>query len=94
MNSVSSTHPDFTSNMDPDSELNGLLLLTLRTIDPPARQLAAATGEGDTQESDVEGIWKARRGGMKRKTITKMVRMVLDRGGVGEDVFKGLEGWF
>ncbi|KAL3462871.1 ribosomal protein S5 domain 2-type protein [Aspergillus heterothallicus] len=45
-----------------------------------------------TGEEEVPGVWKPRRGGVKRATIAKMVKMVLEKGGVGEEVLEGLEG--
>lgn len=44
------------------------------------------------QIEDVPGVWKPRRGGVKRKLITKMVKMVLEKGGVGDEVMEGLNG--
>ncbi|KAL8762438.1 MAG: hypothetical protein Q9184_001566 [Pyrenodesmia sp. 2 TL-2023] len=59
-----------------------LRLLSLRTIDPPARLAAAASAaEGE----DDHGLWKPARGGMKRAIVGKMVKMVLEPGGVGEE---------
>ncbi|KAL8948622.1 MAG: hypothetical protein Q9222_005200 [Ikaeria aurantiellina] len=67
-----------------------LRLLSLRTIDPPAR-LAAAASAADTQDNP--GVWKPARGGMKRSMIGKMVKMIVEPGGVGEEVMQGLEGF-
>ncbi|KAI4178999.1 MAG: hypothetical protein LQ346_007299 [Caloplaca aetnensis] len=70
-------------------EQSRLRLLSMRTIDPPARLAAAASAaEGE----DDHGMWKPARGGMKRPIIGKMVKMVLEPGGVGEEVMKGLDG--
>lgn len=44
-----------------------------------------------TQE-EASGVWRPRRGGVKRNTIARMVKMVLTKGGVGEEVLAGLEG--
>ncbi|KAL8684840.1 MAG: hypothetical protein Q9224_006106, partial [Gallowayella concinna] len=67
-----------------------LRLLSLRTIDPPSRLAAAAsTSEAD----DDQGAWKPARGGMKRSIVGKMVKMILESGGVGEEVMTGLEGF-
>ncbi|KAL9640349.1 MAG: hypothetical protein Q9204_000740 [Flavoplaca sp. TL-2023a] len=68
-----------------------LRLLSLRTIDPPARLAAAAsTNEGE----DDQGAWRPARGGMKRGIVGKMVKKVLEAGGVGEEVMTGLEGFY
>ncbi|KAK2752217.1 hypothetical protein FQN55_008107 [Onygenales sp. PD_40] len=50
--------------------------------------VAAAVDTGE----DVAGVWSPRRGGVKRAVIARIVRMVLKRGGVGEEVMEGLEG--
>lgn len=39
-----------------------------------------------------EGVWKKRMGGMKRGLVSKIIKMILE-GGVGVDVFRGLETW-
>lgn len=38
------------------------------------------------------GVWRPRRGGVKRRVIASIVKMVLKKGGVGEEVLEGLEG--
>lgn len=48
--------------------------------------LNPATGE------EVAGVWRPRRGGLKRAVIANMVKTVLKKGGVGEEVLEGLEG--
>lgn len=45
----------------------------------------------DTGE-DVAGVWRPRRGGVKRSVVSRIVEMVLKKGGVGEEVMEGLEG--
>ncbi|KAI9792400.1 MAG: hypothetical protein M1816_002284 [Peltula sp. TS41687] len=40
----------------------------------------------------VEGVWRPPRGGVKRAVIAKMIKMVMERGGVAEEVLDGLEG--
>ncbi|KKK13247.1 3' exoribonuclease family protein [Aspergillus rambellii] len=45
-----------------------------------------------TGEEEVPGVWRPRRGGVKRATIARIVKMVLEKGGVGEEVLEGLEG--
>ncbi|CAO1604396.1 Exosome complex component rrp42 [Xanthoria calcicola] len=67
-----------------------LRLLSLRTIDPPARLAAAASS---IEAEDDQGAWRPARGGMKRAVVGKMVKVVLEVGGVGEEVMTGLEGF-
>ncbi|KAL8704999.1 MAG: hypothetical protein Q9225_008051 [Loekoesia sp. 1 TL-2023] len=78
--------PSFTGTSK--NEPSGLRLLSLRTIDPPARLAAAASA---TEGEDDHGLWRPARGGMKRAVIAKMVKTVLMPGGVGEEVMEGLE---
>lgn len=61
---------------------------------------AAGTGaatqkmlEAQTAETEaVEGVWKAPRGGAKRAVLGALVREVLARGGVVDEVLDALEG--
>ena len=69
-------------------EQSRLKLLSLRTIDPPARLAAAAS---TTEGGEEMGVWKPVRGGMKRTIVARMVKMTLEPGGVGEEVLDGLK---
>ncbi|RHZ58805.1 hypothetical protein CDV55_101826 [Aspergillus turcosus] len=62
------------------------------TIGSSAAAEDAAILNPSTGEEEVPGVWRPRRGGVKRITIARMVKMVLEKGGVGEDVLEGLEG--
>lgn len=53
-----------------------------------ARPVGAAVDTGE----DVAGVWRPRRGGVKRSVVSRIVEMVLKKGGVGEEVMEGLEG--
>lgn len=80
------------------SPSTGLNLLAVRTIDPPSRLSASAAevgqaGAGIDVEGEKEGVWKPRKGGMKRGVLGRMVRMCVERGGVGEEVLGGLGVW-
>lgn len=89
------------------SDSETLKLLSIRSIDPPSRLTqpgipnsenvnmvgaTAAPGEGSGGQEEVEGVWRPRRGGVKRNVIARMVKTVLGKGGVGEEVLEGLEG--
>lgn len=50
-----------------------------------------AVNQGVGQE-EVPGVWRPRRGGVKRSVIAGMIKTVLKKGGVGEEVLAGLEG--
>lgn len=75
----------------------GLRLLAVRMIDPPARMAAARGGDlgngmaGEQEEDDdEEGVWKPRRGGVRRSLLREMVRLCVRKDGVGEEVLAGL----
>lgn len=62
---------------------------------------AAAWGQGEPAAKDpgaraaetdnVEGVWRAPRGGAKVSVLGAMVQKVLEKGGVAEEVLEGLE---
>lgn len=68
----------------------GLKLLSIRTVDPPSRLTQPAAAE-IADQGETPGAWKPRRGGVKRATIAQIVKMVIKRGGVGEEVLQALE---
>ncbi|KAG8531107.1 uncharacterized protein KY384_004464 [Bacidia gigantensis] len=79
----------------------GVEVLGIRTLDPPARGSASSFaalaqqsgqpgGEGGGNE-DEEGVWRPKVGGMKRAVLKKMTEMCIKRRGVGEEVMEGLE---
>lgn len=43
-------------------------------------------------EGGEEGVWKARKGGVRREVLRRMVQMCVEGGGVGEEVLRGLGG--
>lgn len=67
----------------------GIKVLAIRTIDPPSRISATAAGAGEAEE----GVWQAKRGGLGRKVVARMVRMATESGGVGEEVLRGVQGF-
>lgn len=85
----------------------GLKVVALRTIDPPSHLTAAGTPStanttaGAQAAADVlalrekdqaQTVWRPPRGGVKRGLVAKMIKMVVEQGGVGEDVLAGLAG--
>ncbi|KAF2965441.1 hypothetical protein GQX73_g8143 [Xylaria multiplex] len=53
---------------------------------------AKETGLRTAETGDVEGVWKAPRGGSKITLISTMVEKVLEKGGVADEVLEGLDG--
>lgn len=74
------------------SEKGGLDLLALRTIDPPSRTSAIA-GDVETADQAEEGVWSVRKGGLGRAVLTRIVGLCVEKGGVGEEVLNGLDGF-
>ncbi|OJJ47192.1 hypothetical protein ASPZODRAFT_141945 [Penicilliopsis zonata CBS 506.65] len=71
-----------------------LKLLSIRTIDPPSRLTQPGVPDAEnatTGDEEVAGVWRPRRGGVKRAVVANMVQLVL--GEVGEEVLQGLEGF-
>lgn len=46
----------------------------------------------NVKEEEMQGVWRARRGGAKRAVAREMVRTCLEKGGVAEEVLDGLDG--
>ena len=64
----------------------------LTTAAAAAREEVMIGSEDYGRPAAAGGVWRPRRGGVKRSVVTRMVKMVLGKGGVGEEVFEGLEG--
>lgn len=62
------------------------------TLGSTAAAEEAAILNPSTGEEEVPGVWRPRRGGVKRSTVARIVKLVLEKGGVGEEVLEGLEG--
>lgn len=44
------------------------------------------------ESADADSVWRPPRGGMRRALVSRMVKMVVGKGGVGEEVMEGLMG--
>jgi exosome complex component RRP42 len=86
-----------------DGKLN---LVSLRMVDPPSRLTAAGVPNGansteggfsaqqalELRERDAGAtVWRPPRGGVGRSVVKEVVEFVTRKGGVGEEVLKGLE---
>ncbi|EME49927.1 hypothetical protein DOTSEDRAFT_164756 [Dothistroma septosporum NZE10] len=83
-----------------------LKMVALRTVDPPSRLTAAGVpnradttaGGGLSAEETVklrekdagQTVWRPPRGGVSRTLISQMIKAVLAKGGVGQEVMDGL----
>lgn len=73
---------------------DGLGVLAVRSIDPPSRLSSSSAvlgAEPVETEGQKDGVWKAKRGGLGRKVLARMVGMCVAEGGVGAEVLRGLE---
>lgn len=68
----------------PNSENVNMLGAAVLSDDPAENQSVG--------QEEVPGVWRPRRGGVKRSVIAGMIKTVLKKGGVGEEVLEGLEG--
>lgn len=86
---------------------NTLNMVALRTIDPPSRLTGPGVPNsitaGGTSLSSAEilalrendqgqSVWRPPRGGIPRALVSKMIKMVVEKGGVGEEVLAALAG--
>lgn len=71
----------------PNSENVATLGSTAAAEEASLLNPSTAADQGETP-----GVWRPRRGGVKRATIARIVKMVVKKGGVGEEVLEGLEG--
>ena len=71
-------------------EVDGPQLLAVRTIDLPSTLSTSASEREEQAKGGAEGGCKARKGGMSRGMLKKMVARCVDKGGVGEEVLNGL----
>lgn len=93
---------------DKGGDKTGMRLLAIRTIDPPSRltppgvpdtensttgtETRGAQGSAKENVKKEGGVWTPPRGGITRQTIGRIIKMVLEKGGVAEEVMAGLEG--
>jgi exosome complex component RRP42 len=54
--------------------------------------VAKETGLRAAETGNVEGVWKAPRGGTKITLIGTMVQKILEKGGVADEILEGLDG--
>ncbi|KAF1357051.1 ribosomal protein S5 domain 2-type protein [Delphinella strobiligena] len=80
----------------------GIKVLAIRTVDPPSRLTNAGTPNLDSVDGAAKaevlgateegGLWRAPRGGVGRDVIGRIVKEVLRKGGVAEEVLEALVG--
>jgi exosome complex component RRP42 len=92
--------PGDTGDMDTESGRE-LRLLSVRTVDPPSRLTPPGIPNADNPAKkgpsrldsggSNDGVWKAPLGGAKLAVLDRMISIVLEKGGVADEVLDGLE---
>lgn len=91
----------------PAAEANALAVQAVRMVDPPSRLTGAGTpdvlntatggavakdkGEALAVREMEAGVWRPPRGGVSRGLVARMVKMVVERDGVGEEILEALD---
>lgn len=73
-----------------------LKILSTRMIDTPARDtmkgVPRETEDKILDQSNVQGVWQPKLGGIKRSVLKNVVKLVIS-GGVAKDIMEGLDGF-
>lgn len=59
----------------------------------PSTSLGAIAQKEALASQGVQGVWNPPRGGMKRGLVARVVKSVVEEGGVGKEVLEALEGF-
>ncbi|KAK5164852.1 Exosome complex component rrp42 [Saxophila tyrrhenica] len=78
--------------VDPPSRLTGAGVPTALNTTAGGTSLSAAEALALREKDQGQTVWRPPRGGVKRAMIAKMIKMVTEKGGVGQEVLEGLAG--
>jgi len=80
--------------VDPPSRLTaaGVPSALNTTAGGAATTLSMAEALQIREKDQGQSVWRPPRGGVRRGAVARMVKMVVERGGVGEEVMAGLGG--
>lgn len=78
--------------VDPPSRLTaaGVPNMLNTTATGGAATMSAADALALREKDQGQTVWRPPRGGVKRAVITRMIKMVIEEGGIGKDVMDGL----
>jgi len=78
--------------VDPPSRLTAAGVPTALNTTAGASSLSAAEALALRENDQGQTVWRPPRGGVRRALVSRMIKMVVEKGGVGEEVLEGLAG--
>ena len=76
--------------IDPPSRLTGAGVPNTLNANAAVAALSASEAMVVREKDQGQTVWRPPRGGVKRGVVTKMIKMVVEEGGVGQEVLDGL----
>jgi exosome complex component RRP42 len=76
--------------VDPPSRLTGAGVPTALNMTSGAKSLSASDAVALREKDQGQTVWRPPRGGIKRAMVTKMIKMVVQKDGVGQEVLEAL----
>jgi exosome complex component RRP42 len=76
--------------VDPPSRLTGAGVPTALNTTAGATSLTASDAVALREQDQGQTVWRPPRGGIKRAVVTKMIKMVVQKDGVGQEVLEAL----
>ena len=76
--------------IDPPSRLTGAGVPNTMNTTASGTALSAAEATALREKDQGQTVWRPPRGGIGRSTIAKMIKMIVEQGGVGQEVLDGL----
>lgn len=78
--------------VDPPSRLTGAGVPNTMNTTAGATALSTAQTLALREKDQGQTVWRPPRGGVRKAIVSKMIKMVLEKGGVGQEVLDGLTG--
>lgn len=78
--------------VDPPSRLTAAGVPTALNATAGAGALSAAEALALREKDQGQTVWRPPRGGVRRGLVARMIKIVVEKGGVGEEVLEGLAG--
>lgn len=76
--------------IDPPSRLTNAGVPNTMNTTAGGGGISTAEALAMREKDQGETVWRPPRGGMKRSIVTRMIKMVVEKGGVGQEVLDGL----